>query len=107
MVFTNLGYVLYKIGHYEESIVVFERVKNILSGALCDTQLTLNHNTDHVLYLLVSSLMNLARSYDAIGQYHDAMESVSQAVNLQSILKLSHTDSEATYIKGLVHRHKK
>ena len=107
MVFTNLGYVLYKIGHYEESIVVFERVKNILSGALCDTQLTLNHNTDHVLFLLVSSLLNLARSYDAIGQYDDATESVSQAVNLQSILKLSHIDSEATYIKALVHHHKK
>ena len=29
MVFTNLGYVLYKIGHYEESIVAFERLKNI------------------------------------------------------------------------------
>ena len=52
-------------------------------------------------------MLTLARSYDAIGQYDYATELVSKAVNLQSILKLSHTDSEATYIKGLVHHHKK
>ena len=106
-----MGYISYKYGKLEEAKYYFEVAVNLRRDSIRRVRKDDNNNYEYVLSKVchfVSSLMNLARVYDSLDLFDDAMASSYEADVMRDMLQyMSGEDSidtaELIFIKANIH----
>ena len=85
-----MGYISYKYGKLEEAKYYFEVAVNLNIDSIRSVRENDDNNSEYVLSKVchfVSSLMNLARVYDSLDRFDDAMAASYEADVLGDMLQ--------------------